>query len=173
MPKTSDTAMPKTRTGKLRATRNDLGANAREASVGVLNATLADAIDLTNGVRMAHWTVRGPHFAALHALFETFYGQLGEATDDIAERVVQLGGTPEGTTQRVGEATRLAPYPPGLTDGLDHVRALAERYAALAATTRAGIDAADEAGDADTADLLTGVSRMLDKALWMLEAHLG
>jgi len=165
--------MAKPKPGKLAATRNDLGANVREASVGVLNATLADAMDLTNGVRMAHWTVRGPHFAALHALFETFYGQLGEATDDLAERVVQLGGTPSGTTQLVGETSRLPPYPPGLRDGIEHVKALADRYAALAATVRAGIDAVDEAGDADTADLLTGLSRTLDKALWMLEAHLG
>jgi starvation-inducible DNA-binding protein len=165
--------MPKPKPGKLQATRNDLGANVREASVGLLNATLADTIDLTNGVRMAHWTVRGPHFAALHALFETFYDQLGTATDDIAERVVQLGGTPDGTTQLVGEKSRLDAYPTGLRDGMDHVKALADRYAALATTVRAGIDAADEAGDADTADLMTGLSRTLDKALWMLEAHLG
>jgi starvation-inducible DNA-binding protein len=165
--------MPKSKPGKLQATRNDLGANVREASVGLLNATLADTIDLTNGVRMAHWTVRGPHFAALHALFETFYDQLGTATDDIAERVVQLGGTPDGTTQLVGEKSRLDAYPTGLRDGMDHVKALADRYAALATTVRAGIDTADEAGDADTADLLTGLSRTLDKALWMLEAHLG
>lgn len=164
--------MPKTKPGKLQATRNDLGANAREASVGVLNAALADAMDLTNGVRMAHWTVRGPQFAALHALFETFYDQLGEATDDLAERIVQLGGTPDGTTQLVGEKSRLAPYPAGLRDGMDHVKALADRYAALAATVRAGIDTTGEAGDADSADLLTGFSRTLDKALWMLEAHL-
>jgi starvation-inducible DNA-binding protein len=164
--------MPRTKTATLHATRNDLGANAREVSVGVLNATLADAMDLTNGVRMAHWTVRGPHFAALHALFETFYDQLGAATDELAERAVQLGGTPEGTTQLVGAKSRLAPYPAGLRDGMDHVKALADRYAALAASVRTGIDTADEAGDADTADLLTGFSRTLDKALWMLEAHL-
>jgi starvation-inducible DNA-binding protein len=168
----NEATMPKSRSVRLHVTRNDLGANAREASVGVLNAALADAVDLTNGVRMAHWTVRGPHFAALHALFETFYGQLGEATDDIAERVVQLGGTPDGSTQLVGEKTRLAPYPAALRDGMEHVKALADRYGALAATVRAGIDTTDEAGDADTADLLTGFSRPLDKALWMLEAHL-
>ncbi|BDG71327.1 DNA starvation/stationary phase protection protein Dps [Roseomonas fluvialis] len=165
--------MAKPKPGKIAATRNDLGANVREASVGVLNAALADTMDLTNGVRMAHWTVRGPQFAALHALFETFYDQLGEATDDLAERVVQLGGTPDGTTQLVGEKSRLPPYPPGLRDGMDHVKALADRYAALAATVRAGIDTTGDAGDADTADLLTGLSRTLDKALWMLEAHLG
>jgi starvation-inducible DNA-binding protein len=156
----------------LHATRNDLGENTRQSSVALLNGTLADALDLTSGVRMAHWTVKGPHFAALHKLFEEFYGQLGEHTDDIAERVVQLGGTPEGTTQAVGARSRLAPYPQGTSAGLDHVAALTDRYAALAATTRAAIDAAAEAGDQDTADVLTGFSRSLDKALWMLEAHL-
>ncbi len=165
--------MAKSKAAKLHATRNDLGANVREVSVGALNATLSDAMDLTNSVRMAHWTVRGPQFAGLHALFETFYNQLGVATDDVAERVIQLGGTPDGTTQLVGEKTRLEAYPADLRDGLDHVKALTARYAALAKSVREGIDATDEAGDADTADLLTEVSRMLDKALWMLEAHLG
>ncbi|WP_431302943.1 DNA starvation/stationary phase protection protein Dps [Sediminicoccus sp. BL-A-41-H5] len=157
---------------KLARTRNTLGENSRLTSVDLLNAALADLMDLTNGVRMAHWTVRDPHFAALHAKFEEFYGQMGEAVDDVAERIVQLGGTPNGTTQAVGTATRLAPYPADLRDGMAHVAALAERYAALAETTRKAIDAAAEAGDADTADLFTGASRMLDKALWMLEAHL-
>lgn len=163
--------MAKTRTGMLHATRNDLGANAREVSVSVLNAALADAMDLTNGVRMAHWTVRGRQFAALHALFETFYGQLNEATDEIAERIVQLGGTPDGTTQAIGAKSRLEAYPADLRDGMDHVKALAGRYAALAKDVRAGIAATADAGDADTSDLLTGFSRTLDKALWMLEAH--
>lgn len=157
---------------KLAVTRNDLGENARRTSVGLLNAALVDLIDLTNAVRMAHWTVRGPHFAALHAQFGTFYEQLGVVVDDVAERVVQLGGTPDGTTQLAASRSRLAPYPEGLRDGMAHVAALTERYAALARSTRAALDAAAEAGDADTADLLTGASRMLDKALWMLEAQL-
>lgn len=157
---------------KLHSTRNDLGANAKKTSVGVLNAILVDTIDLTNAVRMAHWTVKGPQFIGLHELFGGFYEGLGATTDDIAERCVQLGGTPEGTTQAIGAATRLAPYPADLTDGMAHVAALAERYATLAATVRAGIDTTADAGDADTADLLTGLSRQLDKGLWMLEAHL-
>lgn len=148
------------------------GENARLVSVGLLNAALVDLMDLTNGVRMAHWTVREPNFAALHGKFEEFYDQLGAAVDDTAERIVQLGGTANCTTRAVGATTRLAPYPADLRDDMAHVGALAERYAALVDTTCAAIDAAAEAGDADTADLLTGTSRMLDKALWMLEAHL-
>lgn len=157
---------------RLHSTRNDLGENVRLASVNLLNAALADLIDLTNAVRMAHWTVRGAQFAALHELFGTFYEQLGTEVDDVAERIVQLGGTPEGTTQLVGARTRLAPYDATTRAGLDHVAALAERYAMLARSTRAAVDEASAAGDADTADLLTGASRRLDKALWMLEAHI-
>lgn len=157
---------------KLHATRNDLGENTRRTSAGLLNAALADLIDLANAARMAHWTVRGPQFAALHAKFGEFYAQLAEETDDVAERIVQLGGTPEGTTQLVGARTRLVPYPESLREGMGHVAALAERYATLARSTRAAVEEAAAAGDADTADLLTGTSRMLDKALWMLEAHL-
>jgi len=164
--------MAKSKSAKLHDTHNDLGANAREVSVTVLNATLADTMDLTNATHMAHWTVRGAQFAGLHKLFEEFYDQLSAVTDDVAERVIQLGGTPDGTTQAVGEKTRLEPYPMDLREGLDHVKALTSRYAALAKSVREGIDSTDEAGDADTADLLTGLSRMLDKQLWMLEAHI-
>jgi len=157
---------------RLHRTRNDQGENARLASVNLLNAALADLIDLTNAVRMAHWTVRGAQFAALHEMFGSFHGQLGTEVDDVAERIVQLGGTPEGTTQLVGARSRLAPFEAATRAGLDHVAALAERYAQLARSTRAAVDEASAAGDADTADLLTGTSRVLDKALWMLEAHL-
>jgi starvation-inducible DNA-binding protein len=59
-----------------------------------------------------------------------------------------------------------------ITDSLPTVESIAERYAALAASTRQAIESAEGQGDADTADLLTEVSRGLDKALWFLEAHL-
>jgi starvation-inducible DNA-binding protein len=55
---------------------------------------------------------------------------------------------------------------------MQHVEAVAERFAALAATTRSAISAAEDLEDADTADLFTEVSRALDKSLWFLEAHL-
>jgi starvation-inducible DNA-binding protein len=151
--------------------RNDLNDNAKKTSIGVLQGCLTDSIDLYNGTRQAHWNVKGPHFGALHTLFETFYTTLAEDIDLLAERLVQLGGTAMGTSQSVTGATRLPPYPTDLTAGMDHVRALVDRYAGVAKSLREGIGATDEAGDADTADVLTGISRNIDKALWMLEAH--
>ena len=154
-------------------TRNDLPSNAKQASIGLLQGCLVDTIDLYNATRQAHWNVKGPNFIALHELFGKFYDDLQEGADDMAERIVQIGGIAVGTTQAVGGGTRLPAFPTDMTGGLDLVAALADRYAQVAKTLRAGIDHAAEAGDADTADLLTGASRDIDKKLWMLEAHLG
>ncbi|PWS34076.1 DNA starvation/stationary phase protection protein Dps [Falsiroseomonas bella] len=151
-------------------TRNDLDDNARKTSIGVLQGCLTDGIDLYNATRQAHWNVKGPQFHALHTMFEEFYTTLATDIDELAERLVQLGGTAMGTSQSVAGSTRLPPYPTDLRDGEKHVAALLERYGAVAKALREGIATTDEAGDADTADLLTGVSRNTDKALWMLEA---
>ncbi len=153
-------------------TRNDVPSNAKQVSIQTLQACLCDTVDLYNGTRQAHWNVKGPHFGELHKLFEQFYTALAEAGDELAERLVQLGGTANGTTQSIAGGTRLPPYPIDLYAGLDHVAALADRYAMVGKALREGIDSTDEAGDADTADLLTQLSREADKMLWMLEAHL-
>jgi len=153
-------------------TRNDLPTNARQVSIGVLQGCLVDSVDLYNATRQAHWNVRGAHFGELHRLFEEFYTALATSSDDLAERTVQLGGVACGTTQVLAGQTRLPPYPTDLHAGMDHVRALSDRYAQVAKALRQGIDQTDEAGDKDSSDLLTEQSRAMDKMLWMLEAHL-
>jgi starvation-inducible DNA-binding protein len=152
------------------ATRNDVPDNAKKTSIGVLQACLTDSIDLYNATHQAHWNVKGPQFHALHVMFETFYTTLATDIDELAERLVQLGGTAHGTSQHVQANTRLPAYDTGIRQGPQHVQALIERYGMVAKALRQGIDATDEAGDADTADILTGVSKNIDKALWMLEA---
>lgn len=152
-------------------TLNKVPDNAKKISVGVLQGVVVDSSDLTNATRQAHWNVKGPQFAGLHKLFEEFYTTLNELTDVLAERIVQLGAIADGTTQTIGNTTRLEPYSNKTLEGLDHVKALAGRYSALADTVREGIDATDEAGDAETADLLTNHGQFIEKSLWMLEAH--
>ncbi|WP_137177477.1 DNA starvation/stationary phase protection protein Dps [Roseomonas sp. AR75] len=150
--------------------RNDLNDNAKKTSIGVLQACLTDSIDLYNGTRQAHWNVRGPNFRSLHLMFEEFYNSLATDIDEIAERLVQLGGTANGTSQSVASGTTLPPFPTDLHAGDKLLAAMLERYTAVAKSLREGIDTTDEAGDADTADLLTGISRNVDKAVWMMEA---
>jgi starvation-inducible DNA-binding protein len=153
-------------------TRNDIPSNVRTAMIAMLNARLADALDLRNAVKHAHWNVRGPNFIALHEMFDAMTTRMADHADEIAERVTQLGGQAMGTVQTVAGDTKLAPYPKDASAQADHLKALAERFAAFGASTRAAIDEADEAGDKDTADIMTGVSRAVDKDLWFLEAHL-
>ena len=152
-------------------TQNNLKPAAKAVAIRLLNARLADAIDLALLTKQAHWNIKGPQFIALHEMFDGFRTEVDGHVDTMAERVVQLGGTALGTTQVVAKASTLAPYPTGITRTRDHLAALIERYATVANATRAAIDTTDRAGDKDTADILTGVSRDLDKALWFLEAH--
>jgi starvation-inducible DNA-binding protein len=153
------------------ATRNDLESNARKASIALLNARLADAIDLALLTKQAHWNVKGPQFIAIHEMLDEFRTEIDGHVDTIAERAVQLGGMAEGTSQVVAKATPLKPYPTDISRTRDHLEALIERYAQAANLARAAIDDSAEAGDADTADIFTGYSRSLDKLLWFLEAH--
>ena len=160
--------MPKPR---MFTTRNDIPTDAREKAVALLNQQLADATDLFTQIKQAHWNVKGPQFIALHELFDKLAEEVEEHIDEIAERATALGGTALGTLRLAAAASRLPEYPLDATEGRQHVQALVERYAALAKSTRAAIDAAGELRDADTADLFTQVSRGLDKGLWFLEAH--
>jgi starvation-inducible DNA-binding protein len=158
---------------KLLPTRNDLPSNSKAAVIDILNARLADTIDLALATKQAHWNIKGMAFIGVHELLDKLRGALDLYVDSMAERAVQLGGVALGTSQVVESETTLDPYPTEIHTIKDHLNALIERYGIVANAVRANIDDADEAGDAGTSDLLTGVSRGLDEWLWMLEAHLG
>ena len=153
-------------------TRNDLAPALRKEIAGMLNARLAEAIDLALQAKQAHWNVKGPQFIALHELFDKVHDAARGWSDLMAERAVQLGGIAEGTVQRVAERSALPPYPLKAIDGRQHVDALSGAVGAFAKSVRAAIDQAAQSGDAGTADLFTEVSRGADQMLWFLEAHL-
>ena len=153
-------------------TRNDLPQGTRAQVTELLNARLAEAIDLGTQVKHAHWNVKGANFIALHELFDKIAESVEEQIDTIAERVTALGGTARGTLVAVSRATSLKPYPEEISAGLAHVEALASVLADFGRKVRAAIDASAKLGDAGTSDLLTGISRETDKSLWFLEAHL-
>src|SRR5438477_12000664 len=154
-------------------TQNDLPAQKRADVVAVLNPRLADAIDLMHQAKQAHWNVKGPNFIALHKLFDEIVDAAEEYMDLLAERVVQLGGTAEGTIQMAAQRSALKEYPLQMSAERDHVAALSSALAAFGKSVRQAIDQSDELGDRDTADIFTEISRGTDKYLWFVEAHLG
>src|SRR3954451_5384225 len=140
-------------------TKNDLPEATRVQLVELLNARLADCIDLQTQTKQAHWNVKGPNFIALHELFDKINEEVEDYVDDIAERAVQLGGTAEGTARAVAKRSSLPEYPAKAVDGRRHVGALSSALGAFGRAAGKGIDQANELGDADTADLFTEVSR--------------
>lgn len=150
----------------------DIPLATRTEMIALLNQELADTSDLFSQTKQAHWNVKGIHFYQLHLLFDELAEHREDEADDLAERAVEIGGYATGTVRMAAADSRLPEMPTDIDTGVDYVRALVERYGLHAAYLRAGIDAADEAGDADTADLLTEISRQVDKDLWFLQAHL-
>lgn len=156
----------------MKAPETGLKSNTKSAMIDLLNAQLAGAIDLALVTKQAHWNLKGPNFIAVHEMLDTFREALDEHVDIIAERVAQLDGIALGTVQSVAEGTSLDPYPTDIRKVTDHLGALLDRYAATGKAAREGIDKADDAGDADTADILTAFSRELDKDMWFIKSHL-
>jgi starvation-inducible DNA-binding protein len=152
-------------------TKNDLPAERRAEIIPLLNQRLAECIDLQTQCKQAHWNVKGPAFIALHLLFDQVNEAVEEYVDLIAERIVQLGGIADGTARRVAERTSLLDYPEILSTGTEHVAALSDVLAQFGRSVRMGIEEMNDLGDADSADILTEVSRGIDKWLWFVEAH--
>jgi len=152
-------------------TKNDLPETARLQIAGLLNQHLASCIDLQTQCKQAHWNVKGPAFIALHKLFDEINEDVEAYVDLLAERVVQLGGVAEGTVGIVATRSTLIDYPIGISTGSEHVAALSDALAEFGRTARIGIEEMNELEDADSADILTEISRGVDKWLWFVEAH--
>ncbi|MFO0982937.1 MAG: DNA starvation/stationary phase protection protein Dps [Planctomycetota bacterium] len=145
---------------------------ARARIAETLNDRLADGLDLHGQIKVAHWNIKGPLFATLHPLFETFAVSLANHNDTIAERGVTLGGKAYGTARHVAKKSRLPDYPQDTTRDLDHVKLLAERIEVYLGGLRESRMIADELKDIDTVDMLTGIISEFEKHVWFLRASL-
>jgi starvation-inducible DNA-binding protein len=137
-----------------------------------LNERLSDGLDLWSQIKVAHWNVKGPHFAALHPLFETFATSLANHNDAVAERAVTLGAQAYGTVRYVAKTSRLPEYDGEATAGMQHVKLLADRIEAYLAGVRETRDLGEDVDDQDTVDLLTGIVTEFEKHAWFLRASL-
>jgi starvation-inducible DNA-binding protein len=151
---------------------NPLPEETRVKVADALNARLADGLDLHSQIKVAHWNVKGPQFAALHPLFESFAVSLANHNDALAERAVTLGARAFGTARHVAQRSSLPDYPQDTTRDLEHVRLLEERIETYLRGMRELRSTAEKGGDTDSADLATAVVVEFEKYGWFLKASL-
>src|SRR5262247_159627 len=142
--------------------------DARKKIANALNARLADGLDLHSQIKVAHWNIKGPQFASLHPLFETFAVSLAAHNDEMAERAVTLAGKAYGTARHVAKTSKLPDYPQDTARDMEHVKLLAERIEKFLEGTREARGLSEKLGDSDTFDLLTGIITEFEKHAWFL-----
>jgi starvation-inducible DNA-binding protein len=150
-----------------------LSESSRTRLATTLNDRLADGIDLYTQLKVAHWNIKGPLFAAVHPLLDQYATEIAAYNDDVAERAVILGALASGTARHVARSSRLPEYPQETTRDVDHLRLLVERFDAYLEGLRTSRTIADQEGDLDTSDLLTTMVEETEKRGWFLRATLG
>ena len=143
--------------------------NNANAVTNVLNQLLADfQVHYTN-IRGMHWHIEGRGFFVLHEKFESMYDDMASKIDEVAERILMLGATPEN---RFSEYLKVAKLPEvtGVTCSESAVNHILDAYKYLIGLEKEALVVAEEAHDVVTADMLTGYIAEQEKMVWMLVA---
>ncbi len=143
-----------------------------KTTVDVLNKQLADWNVLYVKLHNYHWYVKGGDFFTLHAKFEELYNEASIHIDELAERVLIIGGKPLATmreyldTSRINEANKLV-------KAEEMVQDLIHDYQYLIEELKDGMDITGYENDSVTHDMLLAIREQLSKHVWMLKAFLG
>lgn len=143
----------------------------REKLSGELSKLLADSYTLYLKTHNFHWNVTGPMFQTLHLMFEQHYTELAMAVDAVAERIRSLGYPAPGSYAAFSRLSSVKDAE-DVPKALDMVRELVAGHEAVIRTARNVVKAAEEAGDAVSADLATQRLEVHEKTAWMLRSLL-
>ncbi|KHD84231.1 Dps family protein [Heyndrickxia ginsengihumi] len=136
-----------------------------------LNVQVANWSVLYTKLHNYHWYVKGPLFFTLHEKFEELYNEAGEIVDELAERILALGGKPAAT---LSEYLHLATIEEAVKDvsAEDMVNSLIQDYRQLKAELKKLIDLASDEKDDVTEDMAIALVEKIDTHVWMLSALL-
>ena len=147
--------------------------NARKQSVEILNKILADTMTLRDMYKKHHWQMSGATFYQLHLLLDKHYEEQANLVDMIAERIMALGGISIAMAPDVAEMTTIPRPPKGREDVPTQLSRLLQAHEIILRQAHDGADAADEAGDDGTNDLLvSNIIRTGEPQVWFLAEHL-
>ncbi|MDO4700138.1 MAG: DNA starvation/stationary phase protection protein [Moraxella sp.] len=141
-------------------------------SVEKLNALLSSYHVFYVNVRGYHWNVKGEHFFSLHAKFEELYTELQTQIDEIAERILTLGGSPLHAYSDFATLSGIKEHK-NVFDGRECVQGVVTGLEALIGEQKALAEVAEAAGDQGTVDLVSGYTSEQEKQVWMYKAFLG
>jgi starvation-inducible DNA-binding protein len=144
----------------------------REAIGAELQAILVTLIDLSLLGKQAHWNIVGPHFRSLHLQLDEMIDQWRTSSDDVAERAVALGYSPDGMARTVAARTILAPLPEGQQLDQDVIASFTRLLTDSIGDIRNRMDKLEDV-DTVTADLLHTVVAGLEENLWMIRVQAG
>ena len=149
-----------------------LAENTRRTSVENLNQLLADTMTLRDLYKKHHWQVSGPTFYQLHLLFDKHYGEQSELVDQIAERIMMLGGVSIAMSADVAETTLIPRPPRGREEVPVQISRLLHAHEIVLEEARAMARKAAEDGDDGTNDLLvSNVIHTNEMQVWFVAEH--
>ncbi|HZG83618.1 Dps family protein [Paenibacillus sp.] len=135
--------------------------------VAVLNKQLANWSVLFVKLHNYHWFVKGPVFFTLHLKFEELYTEAALHIDNIAERVLAIGGRPLATMREYLAASSIREAE-GNENASEMVRSIETDFRTVIAELVEGMELAQRSGDETTSDMLLAIHSSLEKHVWML-----
>jgi starvation-inducible DNA-binding protein len=149
-----------------------LAENIRRESAANLNQVLADTITLRDLYKKHHWQVSGPTFYQLHLLFDKHFSEQSELVDQIAERIMVLGGVSVAMSADVAEMTLIPRPPKGREEVPVQISRLLHAHEIVLKEARAMARQAADSGDDGTNDLMvSNVIRTNEMQVWFVAEH--
>ena len=143
----------------------------QEATGRALQDSLVDLIDLSLVAKQTHWNVVGPHFRSVHLQLDELVAVARQYSDQVAERAVALGYSPDGRATTVAKDSVIDEFKDGWIKDRDAIVAIVKALDLVIKRMRARIEAT-ESTDPVTQDLLIGLTAKLEEAHWMWQAQL-
>jgi starvation-inducible DNA-binding protein len=137
-----------------------------------LNELLANYSVFYQNTRGYHWNIKGDTFFELHVKFEELYNDLLVKIDEVAERILTLGQSPNHRytdyvkTSEIKESKQVS-------DGKVAVNQVLDAFKAIISLQREILDLSDEVGDEGTNALMSDYIREQEKLVWMYSAYTG
>lgn len=140
-------------------------------TVEKLNELLADLQISYQNLRTIHWLVKGPEFFMLHKLYEKLYNEMAEVIDEVAERILMIGGTPLHQFDDYLKFSSIEPVNEvpsdreSLTIAIDNFNRLLTNYKTI-------IEISTENKDEGTTAMLSKLIENSEKHIWMMNNSL-